>query len=182
MFKSLSLPLHINKLIMKIEEKKVVSVSYELRIKGKEGDIVDLAYEDSPLNFIYGIGMMLPKFEENLAELKVNDTFDFMLTSEEGYGKRNEENMSDVPKNIFEQNGKIEDGLLDIGNVIPLQDENGNHFTGTVVSVTDESVKLDFNHPLADEDLYFTGKVIEIRDATQQELEHGHVHHHGHDH
>jgi FKBP-type peptidyl-prolyl cis-trans isomerase SlyD len=72
--------------------------------------------------------------------------------------------------------------LLTIGNVIPLQDENGNRFNGQVVSVTDELVKLDFNHPLADEDLYFTGKIIEVRDATQQELEHGHIHQDGHDH
>ena len=167
---------------MKVEKNKVVSVSYELRTKGKEGEVVDLAYEESPLNFIYGNGMMLPKFEENLANLTVNKTFDFMLTSEEGYGSRNEENVSDVPKNVFEQNGKIEAGILDIGNVIPLQDDKGNHFNGKVVSVTDESVKLDFNHPLANEDLYFTGKVISIREATQQELEHGHVHAHGHDH
>jgi FKBP-type peptidyl-prolyl cis-trans isomerase SlyD len=167
---------------MVIEKNKVVSVSYELRIKGKDGEVVDLAYEESPLQFIYGIGMMLPKFEENLAELKVDDTFDFMLTSEEGYGTRNEDHVSDVPKNLFEQNGVIQDGLLDIGNIIPLQDQNGNHFNGKVVSVTDELVHLDFNHPLADEDLWFTGKIIEVREATEQELEHGHVHHHGHDH
>ena len=167
---------------MKIEKNKVVSVSYELRTKGKDGEVVDMAYEESPLNFIYGNGMMLPKFEENLENMAVDNTFDFKLTSEEGYGSRNEENVSDVPKNIFEQNGKIEAGILDIGNVIPLQDEKGNHFNGQVVSVTDEIVKLDFNHPLADEDLYFTGKVVSVREATQQELEHGHVHDHGHDH
>ena len=167
---------------MKAEKNKVVSVSYELRTKGKDGEVVDMAYEESPLNFIYGTGMMLPKFEENLANLTVESTFDFRLTSEEGYGSRNEENVSDIPKNVFEQNGKIEAAILDIGNVIPLQDDKGNHFNGKVVSVTDEVVKLDFNHPLADEDLYFTGKVISVREATQQELEHGHVHEDDHDH
>ena len=167
---------------MKIEKDKVVSVSYELKTKGKDGEVVDMAYEESPLNFIYGAGMMLPKFEENLANLDVDSTFDFMLTSEEGYGSRNEENVSDVPKNVFEQNGKIEGDLLDIGNVIPLQDDKGNHFNGKVVSITDDVIKLDFNHPLADEDLYFTGKVISIREATKQEIEHGHIHEHGHDH
>ncbi len=165
---------------MKAEKNKVVSVSYELRTNGKDGEVVDMAYEESPLNFIFGNGMMLPKFEENLANLTVESTFDFKLTGEEGYGSRNEENVSDVPKNVFEQNGKIEAGILDIGNVIPLQDDKGNHFNGQVVSVTDEVVKLDFNHPLADEDLYFTGKVISVREATQQELEHGHVHENDH--
>ena len=166
--------------IMKVEKNKVVSVSYELRTKENDEDIVDLAYEENPLNFIYGTGMMLPKFEENLADLTADSTFDFMLTSEEGYGSRNEDNMSEIPKNVFEQNGKIEAGLLDIDNIIPLQDDKGNHFNGKVVSVTDDVIKLDFNHPLADEDLYFTGKVISVREATQQELEHGHVHENDH--
>jgi len=167
---------------MKVEKNKVVSLSYELRIKGNDGEIVDLAYDESPLNFIYGVGMMLPKFEENLANMTADSTFDFMLTSEEGYGSRNEENVSDIPKNVFEQNGKIDKGLLEIGNIIPLQDDKGNHFNGKVVTVTDDIVKLDFNHPLADEDLYFTGKILSIREATQQELDHGHIHDHGHDH
>ena len=130
---------------MKVEKNKVVSVSYELKTKGKDGEVVDMAYEESPLDFIYGAGMMLPKFEENLANLAVDSTFVFMLTSEEGYGSRNEENVSDVPKNVFEQNGKIEGGLLEIGNVIPLQDDKGNHFNGKVVSVTDPLVNSYLN-------------------------------------
>jgi FKBP-type peptidyl-prolyl cis-trans isomerase SlyD len=167
---------------MKVEQNKVISVSYELRINGKEGEIADLAYEESPLNFIYGIGLMLPKFEANLKDLKAGDNFEFMLTHEEGYGSRNEDYLSDVPKHLFEQNGKIESGLLEIGNFIPMQDDKGNHFVGKVVSVNDEVVRLDFNHPLAGENLFFSGKIVGIREATQQELEHGHVHGHGHDH
>jgi FKBP-type peptidyl-prolyl cis-trans isomerase SlyD len=167
---------------MKVEKNMVVSVSYELRVNGKDGEIADLAYEESPLNFIYGLGLMLPKFEVNLQNLVIGDTFDFMLTHEEGYGKRNEEFMSDIPKNAFEQNGKIEAGLLEIGNFIPMQDEKGNHFEGKVVSVNDDVVKLDFNHPLAGEDLYFSGKILNIREATQQEIDHGHVHSHDHNH
>ena len=167
---------------MKIEKNKVVAVSYELKISEKGEEIIDLAYEESPLEFIFGSGMMLQKFEENLSGLLKDDTFDFMLTGEEGYGSRNEDNMSEIPKNVFEQNGKIEAGILDIGNVIPLQDDKGNHFNGQVVSVAEEVVKLDFNHPLADEDLYFTGKIISVREATQQELENGHVHSNDQDH
>jgi len=167
---------------MKIEKNKVVAVSYELRTAQKSEEIIDLAYEESPLEFIFGSKMMLQKFEDNLEGLKKDDTFDFKLTSEEGYGQRNEENVSEIPKNVFEQNGKIQDGLLDIGNVIPLQDDKGNHFNGQVISVTDELVKLDFNHPLAGEDLFFSGKIVNIREATEQELEHGHVHSHGHNH
>ena len=167
---------------MKAEKNNVVSLTYELRITGKDGEVIDAADLNSPLDFIYGAGMMLAKFEENLFELKADDTFDFMLTPEEGYGLRNEENVSDIPMNVFEQDGKVQDGLLTVGNVIPLQDQNGNRFNGQVVSVDKETVKLDFNHPLAGENLYFTGKILSIREATAQELEHGHVHTHGHDH
>ncbi|MCF6365947.1 MAG: peptidylprolyl isomerase [Bacteroidales bacterium] len=167
---------------MKTEKNKVVAVSYELRIEEKSEEIIDLAYEEKPLEFLFGNGMMLQKFEDNLAGLSIGDTFNFKLTSEEGYGVRNEENISEIPKNVFEQNGKIEAGLLDIGNVIPLQDDKGNRFNGQVISVTGELVKLDFNHPLAGEDLFFTGKIVNIREATEQELEHKHVHSHGHDH
>ncbi len=167
---------------MKAEKNNVVSLTYELRIDGKDGEVIDTADVNNPLDFICGAGMMLPKFEENLANLKADDTFDFMLTAEEGYGLRNEENISDIPMNVFEQDGKVEEGLLIIGNVIPLQDQNGNRFNGQVVSVDKETVKLDFNHPLAGENLYFTGKILSVREATAQEKEHGHVHSHGQDH
>ncbi len=163
---------------MKAEKNNVVSLTYELRITGKEGEVVDTAKENQPLEFIFGTGMMLPKFEENLAGLKAGDSFDFMLTPEDGYGLRNEENVTDVPTDVFMQDGKIEDGLLTPGNVIPLQDQDGNRFNGQVISVTDKAVKLDFNHPLADENLYFTGKILSVREAAKQELEHGHVHSH----
>ncbi len=65
---------------MKAEKNNVVSLTYELRITGKDGEVIDAAGENSPLDFIYGAGMMLPKFEENLAGLKADDTFDFMLS------------------------------------------------------------------------------------------------------
>ncbi len=167
---------------MKVEKNKVISVSYELRLEENGTEIIDAAQENSPLEFIFGNGMMLQKFEDNLENLSKNDTFKFKLTSEEGYGKRNEENVSDIPLNVFEQNGKIDEKLLAVGNVIPLQDDKGNHYNGKVISIDDKIVKLDFNHPLADKDLYFTGKIVGVREVTPQELEHGHVHSHGHDH
>lgn len=167
---------------MKIEKSKVVSVSYELRTEENSDNIIDLAYEDQPLVFIFGSGMMLQKFEDNLENLSKGDEFKFKITSADGYGAYNKENVSDIPLNVFEQNGKIDEKLLAVGNTIPLQDENGNHFNGKVISSDENTVKLDFNHPLADKDLYFSGKVVEVREATPQELEHGHVHSHGHDH
>jgi FKBP-type peptidyl-prolyl cis-trans isomerase SlyD len=167
---------------MKIEKNKVVAVSYELRISENSEEIVDVAYDDDPLEFIFGSGMMLQKFEDNLEGLSKGDTFELKLSIDEGYGDRNEDFISEIPKEIFEQNGKIEDGLLDVGNIISMQDEDGNHVNGQVIESDNQMIKMDFNHPLAGEELYFSGKILNVRVATKQETEHGHVHSHGHDH
>lgn len=165
---------------MKVENNNVVAVSYELRLNSKDSEIVDAANENHALQFIYGTGTMLEKFEENLNGLSENDAFEFQLESKDGYGEYNEQNISDIPKNAFEQNGKIQEGLLQIGNVIPLQDNKGRHYNGKVLEVTNDTVKLDFNHPLAGQKLFFTGKIVSIRKATEEEMAHGHVHDHNH--
>ncbi len=173
---------------MVIEEKviadkdKVLSVRYELRLKAKDGELVEMVDESKPFTFIFGTGYMLEKFEAKLKGMSENETFEFVLTSNDAYGERNEENMAEIPMSAFETNGKVEEGLLAIGNFIPLRDEAGNHYNGKVLSVSNDVVKLDFNHPLAGEDLYFTGAVLSIREATAEELSHGHVHEHGHNH
>ncbi|MEN8120925.1 MAG: peptidylprolyl isomerase [Bacteroidota bacterium] len=164
------------------EKNKVVSVRYELRLNNKDEEIIEAVEENKPFSFIYGTGFMLEKFEEKLQGMKENETFEFKLTSDQAYGQRNEENLAEIPMSAFEVGGKIEDGLLTVGNFIPLQDEEGNHYNGKVLSVNEDQVKLDFNHPLAGEDLYFTGAILSIREATKEELEHGHVHEDGHHH
>jgi len=160
---------------MEINQNKVVSLVYELRIDGNDGEVVDKATVDRPLTFIYGRGNLLPKFESNLSDKIVGDKFDFRLDCVDGYGVSTDEAIVDIPLQAFIVEGEIEDILLDIGAVVPMQDNQGRHFNGTVVEVSKETVKMDFNHPLADEDLYFSGEVIEIRNATDEEMEHGHV-------
>lgn len=160
----------------------VVSIKYELHLNNKDGELVERVEDNSPFDFIYGTGNMLEKFEEKLTGMSENETFEFTLTSAEAYGERNEENMAEIPMSAFEVEGKIEEGLLNIGNFIPLRDEAGNHYNGKVLSVSEDVVKLDFNHPLAGETLHFTGAVLAIREATEEELSHGHVHGAGHHH
>lgn len=161
---------------MTISNEKVVTLVYQLKVDNNEGDVVETVKEDKPFVFLYGAGLMLPKFEENLSGLKAGDDFEFTLKCEDAYGKATEEAVMDLPKNIFEVEGKIEDGLLKEGNVIPMQNNEGQKFNGVVVEVADQTVKMDFNHPLAGDDLHFTGQIMEVRDATKEELEHGHVH------
>ena len=161
---------------MKIEKLKVVSVTYDLRTDGFEGQIVESATEENPLKFIFGIGMMLPAFEAQLEGLEQGDTFQFKLSADDAYGQPNPENILDIPIQAFDVDGKRQNDLLQVGNVIPMQDNEGNQFYGEIKEIGEDTVKMDFNHPMAGKDLYFIGKVIEVRDATPEELDHGHVH------
>ncbi|MGD2034642.1 MAG: peptidylprolyl isomerase [Bacteroidales bacterium] len=164
---------------MVISKDKVVSLTYELRIDGNNGEIVEALKEDSPLTFLYGSGNLLPKFEQNISGLKIGDEFSFDIKAEDAYGEVNENAVVNVPVSAFEIDGKIDSDMLKVGNKIPMQDASGNKLTGIVKEVTDEAVNMDFNHPMAGNDLFFNGKVTEIRDATEEELHHGHAHYPG---
>lgn len=163
---------------MKIEKNRVVTLTYELRITDENGEpnLVETATEEHPMVFIYGMSGLPEQFEDNLEGLGTGDTFDFKLASEDGYGDFDENALVDLPLTVFEVEGAVPDDMLEEGNFIPMADSEGNQLQGRVVEVSDESVKMDFNHPLAGKELSFKGKVEEVRVASQQELEHGHVH------
>jgi FKBP-type peptidyl-prolyl cis-trans isomerase SlyD len=162
---------------MNISKDKVVSISYELKVNG---DLVDSAVAENPLVFLYGHGQLLPLFETNIHNLKTGDSFEFKIPSAEGYGEVDEDAIIDLPKDIFVIDGVLQEDMLIVGNSLPLRDSEGNELHGTILEVGDDHVKMDFNHPLAGEDLYFTGKVVDVREATSEEISHGHVHAHGH--
>lgn len=161
---------------MVIEAKKVVSVHYTLTEGTAEGQLVETTKGNEPLAFIYGVGMMIPDFEKNLSGLKAGDEFAFAIKAADAYGEYDDSALVEVPKNMFEVDGKIPDGLLEVGNMLPLTDQDGNHFRGMVAWVGLDKVKLDFNHPMAGVDLFFSGHVESVRDADPSEIEHGHVH------
>lgn len=159
------------------QKDKVVSLSYVLRrANSVDNEIVEEVGADRPLTFLFGHGNLLPKFEANIDGLKVGDKFAFELLCDEAYGKVQAEAIVELPKNIFEIDGAIDEEMLQIGNAIPMMDGNGNRLTGLVLDVTAEMVKMDFNHPMAGADLNFAGEVVEIREATEEELKHGHIH------
>ncbi len=162
--------------MVKVEKDKVVSVTYELRVDNPDGEIIESLNSDSPLTFLFGSGSLLPKFESNISGMKIGDKFDFHLPCEDAYGTVNENAVIDLPKNVFEVNGQVDEGMLQIGNTIPMQDNSGNKLNGVIMEVSPEKVTMDFNHPLAGNHLFFTGEITEIRDATEDELHHGHAH------
>jgi FKBP-type peptidyl-prolyl cis-trans isomerase SlyD len=158
---------------MIIEKNKVVSLSYELKV---DGTTIESVGADSPLMFLFGAGNLLPKFEQQLDGLKTDDSFDFELFAADAYGTIKEEAIVDVPLKAFEVDGKVDNALLKEGRQIPMLDQSGNRLNGRVVKFDDEFVTMDFNHPLAGNDLHFNGQVVGIRDATDDEIQHGHVH------
>ena len=159
-----------------IAKEQVVTLNYRLKEGSTDGNLIEETYSKEAMSFIYGVGGMIPKFEQEIENLKDGDKFSFTLTPEEGYGDLNPEAVVDVPKNIFEVEGKIEDGMLVVGNVIPMSDNQGQRMDGIVKEVTDTTIKMDFNHPLAGVSLHFEGDIVSTRKATAEELEHGHVH------
>lgn len=165
---------------MIIEKDKVVSLHYELRTV-KNGAIEETTKNGQPLTFLFGHGNMLPKFEENLAELKVGQSFDFMLNPKEGYGEVSPEMVIDLPKTAFSKDGSIDPNIVAVGKTIGMQDAQGNRFNGIVLEIAEQTVKMDFNHVMAGKELFFSGEIVNIREASKEELEHHHVHQHHHD-
>ena len=83
---------------------------------------------------------------------------------------------STLDKKIFEFEGKIDENMIKVGASVPMQNEQGHPLNGLILEIGESTIKMDFNHPLAGQGLYFTGEVVEVREATSEEIEHGHVH------
>lgn len=167
-----------------ISKNKVVSLNYRLRKDDKSGELIEETHGSEPMIFLFGTGSMIPKFENELEGKKTGDKAEFKIDAEEAYGKRDETALVDLPLDIFKVDGAIDMEMLKVGNVLPMQDNEGNRMDGTVTDVNESEVKMDFNHPLAGQDLHFEVEIIDVRDATKEELDHGHVHgaegHHHH--
>ena len=158
---------------MKITANNFVSAEYELFVNGEnagELELMEKATPEQPLTFIFGLGMMLPKFEENMFGLEEGQTFEFTINTEDAYGEYDDASVLDLDRSIFEVDGNLDAEVVFEGNVVPLMDNEGNRINAQVVEVTDKHVKVDLNHPLAGETLHFKGKVLEVREATEQEL------------
>lgn len=164
---------------MIVSKDKVISLTYELRLDSNDGEIVESLKEDAPLTFLYGSGNLLPKFEQYISELKAGDKFNFDLKAEDAYGEINDNAIVKVPVSAFEVDGKLDDKMLQKGSKIPMQDASGNKLTGIVKEINSDSVEMDFNHPMAGNHLFFSGKIAEIREATEEELKHDHAHYSG---
>ncbi|RTQ51399.1 peptidylprolyl isomerase [Hymenobacter gummosus] len=163
---------------MQIADHKVVTLTYDLSVTNDEQEkqLVEKAEADSPMVFLFGMSGLPEEFEDQLKGKQPGDAFSFSLTPEQGYGEYDQDALVDLPKQVFEVDGNVDAEMLQVGNYLPMSDNHGNHLQGKVVYVGNDTVKMDFNHPLAGMTMHFEGKVVDVRDASQEELDHGHVH------
>jgi FKBP-type peptidyl-prolyl cis-trans isomerase SlyD len=167
---------------MEAQNNSAVKITYQLRTQ-PNGTVVDEANEFNPFTFLMGHHNVLEKFEKEFEGKKAGDEFSFHLTAEDGYGVHNPEAIVELNKQMFaDEEGKIQHEIIKIGNVIPLQDNTGNRYQGVITAHQDDNIIVDLNHPMAGKDLFFSVKILEIRKATLEEIDHGHVHENGHHH
>lgn len=155
---------------MIIENDKMVSIAYELKIDDENGKLIETVEESSPLKFIFGSGVLLAKFEENLAGKKAGELFNFTLAPNEAYGDYYKEDIVDLDIAIFQENGKINTNLIKQGNTLPMRDSQGRQLIGTILSVGEKTIKMDLNHPLAGKYLFFKGFITNVAEATEDDL------------
>ena len=159
---------------MKIENQKVVSATYELYIADENGkeEKVEQATQEAPLVWCHGEGMMLPAFEAALAGKEEGEAFDFVIPCADAYGEYDEKGVMELPKRLFYNgDGEFDEERVFEGAVVPMNTVDGQVVQAFVAEVKDETVTIDLNHPYAGADLHFVGKIIEVRDATAEELE-----------
>jgi len=153
---------------MKIENNKVVVIHYS--VSDSEGTTIDSSYDHEPLSVIIGTGYLIPGLETALMGKEKGEQFEVDVDAENAYGERFDDYVQTVPKSAMQG---VEN--LHVGMQLRATTDEGEQ-TVIVVDVTDEDITVDGNHPLAGIDLSFEGEILEVRDATEEELAHGHVH------
>lgn len=159
---------------LKIATDKVVSIHYTLTNDSSE--VLDSSSGGDPLVYLHGSGTIVPGLEKELEGRGVGDKLEVVVDPENGYGEREGPGPQPIPIGVFE-------GVdVEAGMSFVVEDEDGDQMPLWVVEVAGEQVMVDGNHPLAGETLHFSVEVVSIRDATDEEIEHGHVHEGGHHH
>ncbi|MEQ8688623.1 MAG: peptidylprolyl isomerase [Imperialibacter sp.] len=152
---------------MKIGKEKVVSIHYTL--KDNEGTTLDSSVGDQPLLYIHGIGNLIPGMEEGLDGKTKGDKVEIKVSPEKGYGVRDERMIQKMPRTAFG------DQKVEVGMQFNAGTKNGQQVV-TVTKVEMDGITIDGNHALAGVDLNFSVEVLDVRDASKDELAHGHVH------
>ena len=157
-----------------VEQDSVVSVNYTGTYP-QTGEVFDSSEGRDPLTFLVGHKQMILGFEQEMLGATVGETRKFTLTPDEAYGHRDEAGIQDVQRSDFPDTVDVEQAL-EQGIPLAAYNEEGQPMQFRIVAIEGDIVKIDFNHPMAGETLNFSVDVVAIREATSEELEHGHVH------
>jgi FKBP-type peptidyl-prolyl cis-trans isomerase SlyD len=162
---------------MKIAKNNVVVMHYA--VSDSEGTLIDSSYEDKPMEIIQGTGYLIPGLDDALIDHEAGDKFEVAVACVDAYGERHDDYVQTVPREVL---AGVED--LSLGTQLRATTDDGEQ-TVIVIDVQDDEITVDGNHPLSGLDLSFDVEVLAVREATADELEHGHVHSEsgcGHDH
>ncbi len=158
----------------KIADDVVVSMDYTLRV---DGEVLDTSEGGQPIEFLQGHGNIIPGLESQLYDMAVDESKDVVVSPQDGYGEVDPGAVVEVPREEFPPTITLEPGVT-----LQVQDNDGNVMLAQIKEVGETSVTLDFNHPLAGKELHFSVKIVGLRQPTDEEMAHGHVHTEGHHH
>jgi len=159
-----------------LKANQVVTINYILT--DSEGEIIDATSEGKSFSFLSGGGQILPKLEEAIGGMLIGSKKIVPLTAEDAYGEYADDAVQVLPRSEFPKEIDIKEGMEFVTNA-----PDGSQMPFVVSKITDEHITVDFNHPLAGEALTFDVELLDVRDATAEELSHGHAHGtHGHQH
>lgn len=157
---------------METAANKYITVAYKLyTMEDGEKELFEETKSENPFQFISGLGTTLEDFESTIIALSKGDKFDFTIPADKAYGEYDDQHVIDLPRNIFEIDGKFDSERVQEGSIVPLMTGEGERVNACVVEVKSDVVIVDLNHPLAGADLIFEGEVIENRPATNEEIQ-----------
>lgn len=157
-----------------VRDGQVVSMEYTLTV---DDEVLDSSEGEAPLEFLQGGGNIIPGLERALYGMKVGESKSVVVAPGDAYGEFDDEAFTNVPREDFPPDVPLEEGTE-----LHVTDDDGEESTAYIDSFDDQSVRLDFNHPLAGAELHFDVKIVGLREATPEELAHGHVHSDDHHH
>ena len=153
-----------------IEEHRVITLVYELREGGVDGELLERMDSRYPFTFLFGTGKLLKSFEAQLHGLSADDRFDFVLKAEDAYGRSNALNIIKIDVADFKRASDVPDHYIQIGNLVNVTDDEGLCHNGKIIDIQPSYIQVDFNHAMVDKDLHFKGAILFIREATIEEL------------
>jgi len=157
-----------------VQNNVVVSMEYTLEVDGEE---IDSSKGQEPLQFLVGHGNIISGLEREMIGMKVGDSKEVVVQPADGYGEFDEQAFMEVPRGEFPTDMPLQEGLE-----LSVRDDSGQARYARVDTIDGDNVTLNFNHPLAGDELHFNVKVVGLREPTPEELSHGHVHQDGHHH